>query len=47
MRPMSRKILKNKVDTLFVAEIEGFYNSRRRHSKLNYLCPNEFEKQIA
>ena len=20
--------------------IEGFYNSRRRHSKLNYLCPN-------
>ena len=24
--------------------IEGFYNSRRRHSKLNYLCPNEFEK---
>ena len=27
--------------------IEGFYNSRRRHSKLNYLCPNEFEKQIA
>lgn len=27
--------------------IEGFYNSRRRHSKLNYLCPNDFEKQIA
>ena len=26
--------------------IEGFYNSRRCHSKLNYLCPNEFEKQI-
>ena len=22
--------------------IGGFYNSRRRHSKLNYLCPNEF-----
>ena len=27
--------------------IEGFYNSRRRHSKLNYICPNEFEKQNA
>ena len=27
--------------------IEGFYNSRRHYSKLNYLCPNEFEKQIA
>lgn len=27
--------------------IEGFYNSRRRHSKLGYLCPNQFEKQIA
>ncbi|MDO4635913.1 MAG: integrase core domain-containing protein, partial [Streptococcus sp.] len=27
--------------------IEGFYHSRRRHSKLNYLCPNDFEKQIA
>ena len=27
--------------------IEGFYNLRRHHSKLNYLCPNKFEKQIA
>lgn len=26
--------------------IEGFYNSRRRHSSLSYLCPNDFEKQL-
>ncbi len=26
--------------------IEMFYNSRRRHSFLGYLCPNEFEKLI-
>lgn len=24
--------------------IEGFYNSRRRHSSLNYLSPNDYEK---
>lgn len=26
--------------------IEGFYNSRRRHSSLSYLCPNDFENQL-
>lgn len=26
--------------------IEGFYNTRRRHSSLNYLSPNDFEKQV-
>jgi putative transposase len=25
------------------AYIEGFYNTRRRHSSLGYLSPNEFE----
>ena len=25
--------------------IEMFYNSKRRHSYLDYLCPNEFEKR--
>jgi transposase InsO family protein len=24
--------------------IEGFYNRRRRHSSLRYLCPNAFEQ---
>ncbi len=28
-----------------VEHIELFYNSRRRHSSLGYLSPNEFEKQ--
>ena len=27
--------------------IEGFYNPRRRHSKLGYLSPDEFEKRYA
>ena len=27
--------------------IEGWYNSRRRHSALGYLSPNDFEKQHA
>jgi putative transposase len=27
--------------------IEGWYNSRRRHSALGYLSPNDFEKQRA
>lgn len=26
--------------------IEGFYNSKRIHSSLNYLSPNEFENQL-
>jgi transposase InsO family protein len=26
--------------------IEGFYNSKRLHSTLNYLSPNDFEKQF-
>ncbi|WP_369404189.1 IS3 family transposase [Streptococcus oralis] len=26
--------------------IEGFYNTIRRHSNLNYLCPNDFEKLL-
>ncbi|WP_218121868.1 IS3 family transposase, partial [Desulforhopalus singaporensis] len=26
--------------------IEMFYNSRRRHSYLGYLSPNEFEKEM-
>ena len=24
--------------------IEGFYNPKRRHSSLNYLSPNDFER---
>jgi putative transposase len=28
-----------------VEYIELFYNSRRRHSSLGYLSPNDFEKQ--
>jgi putative transposase len=27
--------------------IEIFYNRQRRHSHLNYLCPEEFERQHA
>jgi putative transposase len=30
--------------TSIFSYIEGFYNSKRRHSALNYLSPNEFEK---
>lgn len=26
--------------------IEGFYNTRRRHSGLNYLCPNDVENKL-
>ncbi|PIE32524.1 hypothetical protein CSA56_15070 [candidate division KSB3 bacterium] len=26
--------------------IEMFYNSKRRHSYLSSLCPNDFEKEI-
>jgi len=26
--------------------IEMFYNPKRRHSYLNYLSPNEFEKKV-
>ena len=30
--------------TSIFSYIEGFYNSKRRHSSLNYLSPNDFEK---
>ena len=30
--------------TSIFSYIEGFYNSKRRHSSLNYLSPNDFER---
>ena len=27
--------------------IEGWYNPRRRHSALEYLSPNEYERRVA
>ncbi len=30
--------------TSIFSYIEGFYNSKRRHSSLNYLAPNDFER---
>ena len=35
-------------DTLMIFDhIEGFYNTRRRHSSLGYLSPAQFERQLA
>ena len=30
--------------TSIFSYLEGFYNSKRRHSSLNYLSPNDFER---
>lgn len=36
---------KPEAQSAIFAYVEGFYNTRRRHSTLNYLSPVEFERQ--
>jgi transposase InsO family protein len=35
------------LDRLAFRYIEGFYNTRRRHSALGYVAPNEYERRLA
>lgn len=45
---LDRSIFRNKTEakTAIFRFIEGFYNSRRRHSGLNYLSPIEYERRF-
>lgn len=35
------------VDRIAFAYIEAFYNTRRRHSAIGYVAPNEYERRLA